>query len=219
MTSDMRVERAEPIRNQVARLLRAAIESQRFKPGAILVERELCDLTGASRPSVREALRQLETEGLVVSVPGRGSVVASVSEQEAREIYEVRGVLEGLAGREFALHATDELRDQLKEVVDRFEKSMDAPAELIAIKNDFYGLLFSGGGNGIARQMHSSLQRRISLLRSATLAQPGRPEQTLKELRSILEAIGARDGELAEARCREHVAFAQVESLKQFVPS
>lgn len=216
MTSDMRVERAEPIRNQIARLLRAAIDEQRFQPGALLIERELCDLTGASRPSVREALRQLESEGLVVSVPGRGSVVASVSAEEAREIYEVRGVLEGLAGRAFAVSAGDEHRERLEATVLRFEESMGAPADLIGIKNDFYELLFAGGGNTIAHQMHGSLQRRISLMRSTTLAQRGRPQQTLKELRSILEAIAVRDGDLAEVRCREHVALAQVEALKQF---
>ena len=62
MPDDMRVQRSVPIRLQVARQIRAAISDMRFAPGQILVERELCEATGASRASVREALRELESE-------------------------------------------------------------------------------------------------------------------------------------------------------------
>ncbi len=138
----MQVQRNEPIRNQVARALRTAIAELRFKPGEILIERELCELTGASRPSVREALRQLESEGLVTSAAGKGTIVATVTVDEARQLYEVRGVLEGLAGRLFTDVATEQQRGDLTRAVDRFEAEMDTPANLLAIKDEFYRVLF-----------------------------------------------------------------------------
>src|SRR5690606_30904625 len=90
------------LRQQVVELLRGAILEYRFKPGERLIERELCELTGVSRTSVREALRHLESEGLVVNLPHKGPTVAVVTAQDALELYQVRGALEGLAGRLFA---------------------------------------------------------------------------------------------------------------------
>lgn len=211
----MQVRRAEPIRSQVARILRSAITDLRLKPGELLIERELCELTGASRPSVREALRQLESEGLVTSVPGKGTVVATVSAAEARQLYDVRAVLEGLAGRLFTHEATPEQREALRAAVDRFAAEMENPGKLIAIKNEFYSVLFTGSGNQVAHQVAIGLQRRTSLLRSTSLAAPGRPAQTLAELRAILAAMDAGDADLVERLCREHVAKAREVALAQ----
>ncbi|MGW4033426.1 GntR family transcriptional regulator [Streptomyces sp. NPDC004838] len=211
--NDMRVQRVEPIRHQVARMIRAAITDLRFKPGSMLIERELCELTGASRPSVREALRQLESEGLVVSITGKGTVVASVTEAEAKQLYQVRAVLEGLAGRLFTLHASPEQHRELAAVVDRFEAEIEEQGNLLAVKDDFYRVLFDGAGNEVAHQMLASLQRRTSLLRSKSLSASGRPRQTLRELRAILAKAELGEAEAVERLCREHVAEAERAAL------
>ena len=83
------------LRRLVEDKLRGAIASGRFQPGQRLVERELCELVGVGRTSIREALRQLEAEGLVHSIPNRGPVVSTISVAEARELYAVRALLEG----------------------------------------------------------------------------------------------------------------------------
>src|SRR5882672_4452774 len=83
------------LRQQVLEVLRGAILNFQFKPGDRLIERELCEMTGVSRTSVREALRHLESEGLVQNLPNKGPMVATVTGEEAREIFEVRRVLEG----------------------------------------------------------------------------------------------------------------------------
>ncbi len=210
---NMRVKRVEPIRHQVARVIRAAIADLRFKPGSLLIERELCELTGASRPSVREALRQLESEGLVISVTGKGTVVASVTEDEARQLYQVRASLEGLAGRLFAEQATPEQRRELAAVVDRFEAEIEDQGNLIPIKDEFYRVLFEGAGNEVAYQMLASLQRRTSLLRSKSLSAPGRPQETLRELRAIVEKAELGEADAVEQLCRDHVAKAEKAAL------
>src|SRR6201996_7033064 len=95
-----------PVREQVLDQLRDAIVRQRLAPGQRLIERELTEQTGVSRTTIREVLRELAAEGLVVSVPNKGTVVASVSLARAAELYEVRAVLESMAVRQFAAKAT-----------------------------------------------------------------------------------------------------------------
>ena len=97
-----------PLRREIETRLRTAIVAGRFKPGDRLIEREMCELLGVSRASLREALRQLEAEELVKIVPHRGPVVSEVTVEEAEQLYDVRAMLEGLAARRFAETASDE---------------------------------------------------------------------------------------------------------------
>ena len=108
---------AAPLREKVLDVLRSAITERHFKPGGRLVERELCDLMKVSRSSIREALRQLESEGLIDLIPNVGPVVKSLSEPEARAIYEVRAVMEGLAAKLFVQNADDYAMTKLEVVV------------------------------------------------------------------------------------------------------
>ncbi len=97
---DLNVTReAVTLRMRVEDKLRSAISNGVFKPGQRLIERELCELTGVGRTSIREAVRQLEAEGLITSIPHRGPVVTRISVEEAQQLYAVRALLEGAAGR------------------------------------------------------------------------------------------------------------------------
>src|SRR5437773_11171615 len=97
LQSTLRIEDVPTVRSMVAQKLREAIMSGRLKPGQRLIERELCEMTGVSRPSIREALRLLEADGLVHTVPHRGPVVSPLRLEEARQLYPARAVLQGLA--------------------------------------------------------------------------------------------------------------------------
>src|ERR1700742_2007746 len=100
LQSTLRIQDVPTVRAIVAQKLREAIMSGTLKPGQRLVERELCEMMGVSRPSIREALRLLEADGLVNTVPHRGPMVSTISLEEARHLYAPRAVLEGSAGRE-----------------------------------------------------------------------------------------------------------------------
>src|SRR6266851_4646069 len=102
MTAELGLVRPETLRHQVENVLRQAIMSGRFAPGARLIERELCETLGVSRTSVREALRRLEAEKLVRSVPHKGPVVAIMPKKEAADLSETRGLPEVLEAAEFA---------------------------------------------------------------------------------------------------------------------
>lgn len=204
----MLVARPAPVREQVAVAIRKAITDLRFKPGDVLVERELCQATGASRASVREALRQLESEGLVVSTPGRGTCVAGLERDEALHLYELRALLEGMAGRFFAQRASDEERTALAHAVESIRAQSSDPLTMLRAKQDFYDVLFKGSRNPELYKVLAGLHRRIALLRAASLSVPGRAEESVRELEAIVRAVGDRDAELAGRLCIEHVQAA-----------
>ena len=209
--ADLHITRqAATLRLMVEAKLRTAIAQGLFKPGQRLVERELCALIGVGRTSVREALRQLEAEGLVQTIPHRGPIVSSISADEARQLYEIRALLEGHAGRAFAETGTAAAIAELGASVKRLEKAAraKAPADLIAAKAHFYDVLMAGAGNMFVTQMLTGLHNRISLLRFTSMTQPGRLARSLEEIRAIHDAIAAGDGALAEAACRRHIEAA-----------
>ena len=203
---------AAPVRTQVEQRLRQAIRSGHFRPGGRLIERELCSLLGVSRTSLREALRHLEGDGLVVNIPHKGLVVATMTREEAEEIYQVRAAMEGLAGRLFAERATDEQRAALQAALAAVAaaEQLAALPTLVTAKDHFYAVLVGGGANRTLGTIWQSLQDRIAALRFLTLAQPGRAAQSVAEMRRILAAVLARDLEAASQACVAHVEAAAV---------
>jgi GntR family transcriptional regulator, trigonelline degradation regulator len=206
VASALRVERTPaPVRAQVLDNLRQAIVARQFAPGQRLIERELVELTGVSRTSIREALRELAAEGLVTAIPNRGTVVASVTPDEARQLYEVRSALEGLAGRLFVQNASQAQRAALLRALQRVEKLAARDAPMLAAKDSFYEVLFEGGGNEALRAVVAGLHARVSVLRSLSLAVPGRSARSVAELQAIVDAVLANDAEAAAAACSRHV--------------
>lgn len=209
--ADLRVPRhTATLRLLVEEKLRTAIATGHFRPGQRLIERELCELTGVGRTSVREALRQLEAEGLVTSVAHRGPAVSTISYEEAEQLYAVRALLEGFASREFARCGTAKDMAKLSGDVAAFEAAAASgePSALIEAKTRFYQTLMDGCGNVFVKQMLTALHNRITLLRLTSMAQPGRLAHSVAELRELRDAIGARDGVRAAAACKHHVEMA-----------
>jgi DNA-binding GntR family transcriptional regulator len=208
--------RTPTLRSQVEDRLRAAILSGRFKPGQRLVERELCHMISVSRPSIREAIRQLEAEGLVVSQPYRGPSVSTITPAEARQLYTVRSLLEGHAGEQFALDGSEAALAALGQAVTRLEAVIAAggePALLIEAKSAFYAILMEGAGNVFVRQTLAVLHNRVTLLRLTSMSQPGRLAHAMAEIRAIHAAVIARDPAAAKAACERHVAEAAAVAL------
>ncbi|HRO59265.1 MAG TPA: GntR family transcriptional regulator [Burkholderiaceae bacterium] len=198
------------LRQRVTDKLRETILAGGFAPGQRLVERDLWQSLGISRTVLREALQHLQAEGLITMVPHKGPVVARLSADEARELYEVRGALEALAGSGFARNASDDQLGRLRQALD-FLRTPEASATtegLLAAKNAFYAILLEGCGNRVIGQMLTQLNNRVTLLRRLSLGKPGRLSNTLEELEAVVQAIEARDAELAGRLCAAHVARA-----------
>jgi DNA-binding GntR family transcriptional regulator len=189
---------AAPLRRQVLDELRQSIIAGRLNPGERLVERELIAMMGVSRTVIREALRQLESEGLVAIVPNKGPIVRTLTVEEARDIYAIRSVLEGLAARLF-VEQSDETQiiriEQALSVVEKAYESGDAES-MLETKNNFYEVLFEGAMSETLASMLAVLHGRIWRWRGLGLTHPNRsPErdrQSLKNLRALLQAIRAK---------------------------
>lgn len=203
----MRIESLPGLREQVVERLRLAIATGRFPAGTRLIERDLCEMLGVSRTSLREALRVLQADGLVTSQPNKGLTVTVVTRKSARDIYEVRAVLEGLAARLFARNATAKQMAALRRSIDRLaEVYADFSAEaFIAAKSEFYDILLEGAGNETAADMLKRIHTRVSQLRVVSLSSTERAQQSIAELREFLKALEARDEQLAWTLCVAHV--------------
>jgi DNA-binding GntR family transcriptional regulator len=206
-----------PLRLQIVQTLRKAILQGRFAPGARLVERELCELMGVSRVSVREAFRQLESEGIIENIPNRGPVVATLSRAQVKDVYEVRQALEALAAKLFASNATEKQIEELSNATETLAlvyRSGNVD-EIVAAKDVFYGVLYSGCGNEVAPQMLTILNARMNLLRRISLSSPGRLEKSLGEMHRLMAAIRKRDGDSAQAAASDHIQNAAEAALAQ----
>lgn len=184
------------------------------------MERELVAQLGVSRTVVREALRQLESEGLVSADGGRGPVVRELTLAEARDLYCIRAVLEGLAARLCAEHAgVDEIR-RLQQTLKQTASAYEAgdPDEVLRLKNRFYDVLLDGAGSPTLSGMLASLHGRISRWRAMGLSHPKRSPkrstESLKALRAVVASIKAHDGNRAEALMREEVMRAAAEAAR-----
>lgn len=199
----------EPLRERTLRSLRDAILANHLKPGQRLVERDLCEQAGVSRSSIREALRYLESEGLVESHGPKGMFVSVLNHKQALEIYEIRAALEAEAAKHFAARARDEDIKLLRQAFERAEKMSLVDVEGYSQEIDrFFEILFNGAGNSIATTLMHSLRARINLLRTSTIraAPKERLVASMAQMRLILEALERRDGEGASVACRAFVA-------------
>lgn len=221
-------KRSATLRLMVEDKIREAIANGTLKPGQRLVERELCEMTGVGRTSIREAMRQLEAEGLILCHPHKGPTVNSISLSETRQLYAMRELLEGFSGEQFAQNGTEEQVEELEEAAAIFEmrakKYMSISVEdsnrlnaardvLIEAKTRFYSCLMEGSHNIFVVQMLTMLHNRITLLRATSMTQPGRLKYSVEEINEIVSAIKARDSERAATACRKHIANSAVVAL------
>lgn len=205
-----------PVRAQVVEALRAEIVDGSLAPGQRLVERELCERLDVARNTVREACRQLEAEGFLEIPPHKGPVVAVLTEQQARDVYELREALECFAVRLFAERASDEAVTQLKERLGELaaaHRSADITAMLQA-KEEFYGVLYAGAGNAALEAQAGLLQGRLARLRSLSLSRPGRAAASIAEIGEVVRAVEARDATRASDLWCAHVRNAAASALK-----
>lgn len=185
--------------------LRKAILSLHLKPGEKLTERELCELTGVSRPLMREALRDLEAQGLISNVPHRGPAVAMLTRDDARDIYEVRSALEPMAARLFVERATDGQVDELVAMASRCRQAM-AQRNVLAVIDaleGFYKTLFTGAGNQMAAMLAGMLYSKAGLLRAVTFQRQTDldAKRSMAHIARIATAVRSRDADAAAATC------------------
>jgi DNA-binding GntR family transcriptional regulator len=207
---------AAPLREQVIQALRQAILDFRLEPGQRLVERELVEQLNVSRTTVREALRELTSEGLIAVLPQKGAVVAAPTLDEAEDLYEVRVALETLVIRKFVANAPRSQVHALEAAVEAFaevatEENVD-PLKILAAKDHFNDILVDGAGREVLKQLTDSVQAKVRVLRVKGM--PIGHAEAVKELRGVIAAIRKGDADAAADLYAKHIRRAAVNALK-----
>lgn len=190
--------------------LKAAIEAHHFEPGQRMREAEIAEWLGISRTPTRDALRQLESEGLLAAAPRRGLIVATLDHNSVSEIYDVRASLESLAAGRAARQATSA---ELAILHDNLRRQSEADPEdltlLLDLNSQFHDAICRASRNRYLLLTLRSLETPLALLRGTTYTAPGRPAEALEQHRAILAAIERRDEEAASRLAGEHVRAAE----------
>lgn len=200
----------QTLREIVQERMREAIIDGHFGPGERLIERTLCDQLGVSRTVIRETIRYLEAEGLVETMANKGPIVATLSWDQAHQIYVIRRQLEASAAAEAANNATEAFCRDLTKALKAVEttKSDTAWSDHLRATTRFYELVFQQAGHTIAWEIVQRLNGRISRLRALTISAKDRERSGLSHMQAIHDAILSRDGEKAGSAVETHITDA-----------
>lgn len=184
-----------------------------YKTGDVLTESKLCEELGVSRTPVREAIRQLELEGLVHSVPNKGVFVNGISAKDIEDIYTIRMLIEGLAARWAAENISDEELKELKEALDleEFYTGKNDSEHLLELDSKFHEIIFKASKSRPLMHVLSMYHHYVRKARIASLESPERARKALEEHKAIYRAVAERNSEMAEKLTVEHVRNASTE--------
>lgn len=192
---------------RVYNAIREKILSGTYKENEELKETAVAAELGVSRTPVREALRQLELEGLVSIIPNKGAYVTGITKKDIHDIYMIRSYLEGLCARWACEHITDAQIEDLEEILylSDFHARRGHSEQMVELDNKFHELIYKASGSKILNHVLSDFHQYVERVRKITLSRPYRAEKSSKEHAAIVEAIKKRDGDLAEALAHEHI--------------
>ena len=196
-----------PLRDVVFNTLRQAILVGELKPGERLMEIQLADKLGVSRTPIREAIRKLELEGLVLMIPRRGAEVADITEKSLRDVLEVRGALEDLAVELACDRITEEAVEQLKIAAQAFQQTLRSEDVTQYAEADvkFHDVIYQATENQKLIQLLNNLREQMYRYRVEYLKKTEVHERLLAEHEYIIECIEKRDKEAAKKAIATHV--------------
>ena len=185
------------LRDRVFNQLQNDILNGLYEPGESLIESKLSEELGVSRTPIREAIRQLELEGLVKTVPNKGAVVSGISKKDIEDIYTIRMLIEGLAARWAAEKITPKELKELQEAVDleEFYTNKNDTEQLLKFDTRFHDIIYKACKSKPLMHMLSTFHHYVQKARSISMSSPERAKQVLREHKAILQAIIERDGD------------------------
>lgn len=195
------------LRGRVFNKLREDILSGVYRENEELKENTIGVELGVSRTPVREALRQLELEGLVNIIPNKGAYVTGITSKDIHDIYVIRSYLEGLCAKWACEHITEEQIEELDEIIYLYEfhKKKEHYDQLVELDNRFHELIYKASGSKILYHMLTDFHHYVERVRKITLSHSVRAAQSNEEHLAILDAIKVRDCSLAEQLAHEHI--------------
>lgn len=196
-----------PLRDVVFNTLRQAILRGELKPGERLMEIQLANKLGVSRTPIREAIRKLELEGLVLMIPRRGAEVAEITEKSLRDVLEVRGALEELAVKLACKKITDEQIAELRAAEKEFEQALSSGDVTVYAEADvkFHDVIYRATDNQRLIQLLFNLREQMYRYRVEYLKREEAHGTLLNEHKKIIETIANRDMDAAVDAVCQHI--------------
>ena len=197
----LNLDEYKPLRDVVFENLREAILEGRLRPGQRLMEVQLAEQLGVSRTPVREAIRKLELEGLVIMLPRKGAYVANMSLKDVIDVLEIRASLEGLAASLAAQRMNSDDIKKLEKIAKEYEKSIK--------DSEFHECIFKATNNKKLHHLINSLWEQVYRFRVTYISDYGSSLSIINEHKLILDAIKKGDTELAKKYATEHIEKAE----------
>ena len=216
LTSIMTEYQYMPLRDVVFHTLRRGIMQGDLKPGERLMEIKLANRLGVSRTPIREAIRMLELEGLVVMIPRKGAQVAEITEKDLKDVLEVRMGLEELAVKFACQRITEEQLDNLYHASRKFEEAVKREdlTELAQADVDFHDLIYKATGNERLVQLLNNIREQMYRYRVEYLKDEEIRGSLVQEHDTLLEKLSQRDLEGAKQVTQSHIERQQAYRLE-----
>ncbi len=208
----VKVESA-PLRQKIVAALRRAIELGTLKAGDRLIEKDLCAKLNVSRTSLREALRDLEANGVITNLSVRGMVVTPLTREDIISMYRVRRAIESLLAEQFIKWATDHDVAELRAALDRLRAAAPSQTASLDAHRNYYEVWGRAARNLFAFELLMNIYLRLSVIRSNTLT-PDLLKQNVEGKMEVLECMAKRDVAAAQVAVRRHVKNATVAALE-----
>lgn len=204
---------------RVFKQLRGDIIKGKYKENDELREVTIGKELGVSRTPVREALRQLELEGLVKIIPNKGAYVTGISQKDVKDIYMIRSMLEGLCARWATENITEEQLQELEEIILLSEfhmkrESSNSADQVTEMDGRFHTVLYEACNSKILSHVLADFHKYVMSARRASVVSEERARKSVREHKQILRAIRDRDADLAEQLANEHILHV-IENLKK----
>jgi len=195
------------IASAVSHYLEDAILKGKIKSGTRLIERELAEKFKVSRLPIREAIRELQSAGLVKIIPRKGAVVSHVSVEEIKEIYAVKRLIESFAAGEAAKRITDEEIKELRLLIDKMSSQIkkNNSHKYTEIAEKFHYVINKASGNRKLYEIYKRLNKQVLWHKINYLSSPGRVERSFEGHKKISEALINKDAKQAESLMKKHI--------------
>ncbi len=203
------IEHHQTLREKILETIRESILRGQLKPGEKVAEPELAERFGISRTPIREAFRQLESEGYLTVIPRKGAVVTALSERAIEEFYAIKSILEGYAAQMAAENMTDRDIEKLEAINIKLQELAEEGdvKTFFRVHNEFHEVFIRASGNEKLLELINQLMLKFNRFRLASLSLPGRMEISVKEHEKIIKAFRRKDGAQADSLVRKTASF------------
>jgi DNA-binding GntR family transcriptional regulator len=197
------------LREKILESIRDAIISGAITSGSRVSEPDLAERFGISRTPIREALRQLESEGYLTVIPRKGAVVSAFTQKDVEEFYAIKSILEGYAAKLACCRLSEKEIDRLQTINKRLSELCEQSdvKQFFKVHNDFHDLFIKAADNEKLREMINLLVTRFQRLRLMSISQPGRMAVSVTEHEKIITAFREQNCEAAELLVRKNAEY------------